>query len=91
MIQNKIKKIILQTIISHYQHQPYNNLSPWNNFKAILNLYKNPLNFDWILFPKFSLSCERMDDKEVQHTEADIHISPTKLNFTSPASNLMRD
>lgn len=63
MIQNKIKKIILQTIISHYQHQSYNNLSPWNNFKAILNLYKNPFNSDWILFPKFSLSCERMDDK----------------------------
>lgn len=63
MIQNKIKKIILQTIISHYQHQPYNNLSPWNNFKAILNLYKNPFNSDRILFPKFSLSCERMDDK----------------------------
>lgn len=63
MIQNKIKKIILQTIISHYQHQPYNNLSPWNNSKALLNLYKNPLNSDWILFPKFSLSCERMDDK----------------------------
>lgn len=63
MIQNKIKKIILQTIISHYQHQPYNYLSPWNNSKAILNLYKNPFNSDWILFPKFSLSCERMDDK----------------------------
>lgn len=65
MIQNKIKKIIFAEIISNNdnQHQPYNNQSPWNNFKAILNLYKNPFNSDWILFPKFSLSRERMDDK----------------------------